>query len=130
VTGAEFLASLPDEQLCSPHGVVYFARAKRSGNIKIGWTSGNPRHRIKQWQTGTYEPVELLAVVEGGQDVERAYHTVFRGLHLHGEWFRGGCLLLATIGELDEAYRIYWDSWQRAPADQSEDGPQFEPAAA
>lgn len=66
---------------------VYFITAERFGDlVKIGHTSDlNTRmaaiaHRFQC-------PIELLAMCEGGADVENAFHAVFAESLVENEWF-------------------------------------------
>lgn len=68
--------------------VVYFMRGQESGLIKIGTTRCRPELRMAGVQTGSNEQIELLWTVPGGRDLEAAYHRVFAGLRVRGEWFR------------------------------------------
>lgn len=77
---------------------VYFLAA--ADFIKIGTTTGNPRKRIKELQTGCPFDIELRAYVPGGVDVERGYHERFAALRVRGEWFRHEGDLAAHIAGL------------------------------
>lgn len=80
-------------------GYVYFIQSGgRMGPIKIGWTKNDPITRLRDLQTGNPEPLELLSWRAGGPDLEAALHLVMRPLHLRGEWFAPGPLLLAHAG--------------------------------
>jgi hypothetical protein len=67
---------------------VYFIQSGKVGPIKIGRTEGNVGSRLANLQTGSPEPLTLLAVVPGGPAVERSIHERFAKLRLRGEWFR------------------------------------------
>lgn len=64
---------------------VYFIGAA-SGPVKIG-IAGNPQNRLKGLQTGHHERLSILAVCDGDQELERAYHKRFAEHRLGGEWF-------------------------------------------
>ena len=73
---------------------VYFARVGEY--VKIGY-SRNPVTRVQRLRSDDTArpddldktaPVELLAVVPGGRDLERALQEVLVGLRECGEWFR------------------------------------------
>lgn len=64
---------------------VYFIRQSKSGPIKIGVTSGDPRARLKALQTGSPETLHLIGCMRGE---ERMVHDKFRAHMISGEWFR------------------------------------------
>jgi hypothetical protein len=76
---------------------VYFIQAGKAGPIKIGRTVGKVGARMATLQTGSPEPLMLLAAVPGGASVERGIHERFADLRLRGEWFRREPTLLAFI---------------------------------
>lgn len=43
---------------------VYFVQAGEAGPVKIGWAT-DPRARIADLQTGHYEPLRLIRIIEG-----------------------------------------------------------------
>mgnify|MGYP000564849394 FL=1 len=55
--------------------------------VKIGYTSGSPRERMRTLQTGSPSRLELVASFDGGESLEKAFHKAFSPLRLHGEWF-------------------------------------------
>jgi Meiotically up-regulated gene 113 len=65
--------------------VVYFVRAGDA--IKIGRTA-NLAARLRALATASAVPLELLAAVPGGRELEARLHRRWRHLHLRGEWFR------------------------------------------
>lgn len=73
---------------------VYFIR---NGNyIKIG-VSVDPWKRLSSLQTGNPEPLEMLAIMPGSDDLESGLHRAF-GQHMkRGEWFTENEQLLAFI---------------------------------
>lgn len=78
--------------------LVYFIGAE-SGPIKIG-IAVQPGERLKTLQTSHHERLNLLAVCEGGQTLEREYHKRFAAHRLHGEWFERHPDILAEIERL------------------------------
>ncbi len=87
-----------------PHAssFVYFVRAGSSGAIKIGRAS-DVGARLASLQTASAEPLELLAVVVGGCEVERALHRQFSSARIRGEWFRPAAELMEHIRWLTRA---------------------------
>lgn len=77
-------------------GRVYFVQAGDGGNIKIG-VSGNPETRVAGLQTGSDEPLRILATIPGGRAVEKELHRRFAALRVKGEWFRPEQELLDLI---------------------------------
>jgi hypothetical protein len=65
--------------------VVYFIQAGNA--IKIGRTTNLPGRR-KALATASAVPLELLAAVPGGRELETRQHRRWRHLHIRGEWFR------------------------------------------
>lgn len=71
--------------------MIYFAQDTTSKAIKIGY-SKDPKKRRSGLQTASPNPLELLGVVHGGLEHERAYHKKFKEERIHGEWFHGTIL--------------------------------------
>jgi hypothetical protein len=67
-------------------GFTYFVQSGEDGPIKIGHTTGNPRRRVGALQTGSGQPLRLIAILVGVEHEER-FHAAFSGSRLHGEWF-------------------------------------------
>lgn len=71
--------------------VVYFV--EREGLVKIGTTSNLPvrLHCLNRGDSAisgmTIGPVDLLATMPGGPEVESALHRLFARLRYDGEWF-------------------------------------------
>lgn len=82
-----------------PISGVYFIRRGESGPVKIGF-SANVRKRVRSLQTGSAEPLKLLAVAEGGEQTERFLHEQFARHRLEGEWFSPDASLLGLISDL------------------------------
>lgn len=69
--------------------VVYILGSPGSHVVKIGTTT-RPDQRIKDIQTMSPVPIEVLALMPGGRAEEAALHRHFSGLRTHGEWFDFG----------------------------------------
>lgn len=65
---------------------VYFVRAGE-GPVKIG-IAIDPEARLRELQTGHYESLSLLRVVDGDWAVEAWLHARFAAARIRGEWFR------------------------------------------
>lgn len=73
-----------------------------SGAIKIGF-SVDVASRLKAIRSHSPIPVSILAVRDGGEARETAYHRQFAEHRLHGEWFERTPDLEAEIARLNEA---------------------------
>lgn len=78
---------------------VYFIKQAGTGHIKIG-TSNEPARRLKELQTASSEPLELLGVIDGGQDTEKALHRKFSSFKKSGEWYKSSPGLLRHLKEI------------------------------
>jgi len=81
--------------------MVYFVGSElRVGKfMKVGTTINVPK-RLKQLQA--YSPVVLrvFATIEGGSELEGAYHLRWQRFRAHGEWFRLTAGMIAEITRL------------------------------
>jgi hypothetical protein len=69
-------------------GFVYFVAAGDPiQHVKIGYTSGHPRKRLKALQTANPLKLTILGFVLGNEAYERELHDVLREDRLSGEWF-------------------------------------------
>lgn len=68
--------------------MIYFIRSGKSDYVKIGYCSGEPKHRLSRLQIGNPEKLQLLAVAPGERWDEERWHCDFRHLRVRGEWFR------------------------------------------
>lgn len=76
---------------------VYFIRQGQYGNIKIGFTTGDPAIRCAALQTGNSERLHVIAAIRGAQSLEQRLHKQFARLRHQGEWFRPGEALMAFL---------------------------------
>lgn len=65
---------------------VYIIRAGQNGPVKIG-KADDPASRIRDLQTGHFEELVTLRVMDGGAKVEAAFHRQFEAKRIRGEWF-------------------------------------------
>lgn len=81
-----------------PSEAVYIVQAKKSGNIKIGWTR-NLWKRLHQIQASSGDEIHLRYhfVGEDMRPIEIRLHKEFAANRLHGEWFAPAPDLLALI---------------------------------
>ena len=54
---------------------------------KIGWTSKDPRSRVRALQTGNPYPLHLVGSVPGTTQLEASAHERFADYRMAGEWF-------------------------------------------
>jgi len=73
---------------------VYFVR--HAGHIKIG-KSVDPWKRLASLQTAHHDPLEMLAIMPGSDDLEAGLHRAFGKFMKRGEWFEENPQLLAFI---------------------------------
>jgi hypothetical protein len=76
--------------------VVYFIRGGDA--VKIGRTV-NVAARLRALATASAVPLELLADVPGGRELEAQLHRGWQHLHIRGEWFEADEELLRFIRE-------------------------------
>lgn len=74
--------------------MLYFIRSGQY--VKIG-ISEAPQRRIASIQTSNPDELEVLAVVEGGAQLEAEMHRRFAALHYRGEWFRDDTTIRQVI---------------------------------
>lgn len=81
--------------------MIYFIR---NGNyIKIG-VSVDPWKRLASLQTGNPEPLELLAIMPGSNDLEIGLHRAFGQFMKQGEWFQINDRLLTFIKIIKDTF--------------------------
>lgn len=81
-----------------PLGFVYFIQRGERGDIKIGY-SDKPGRRLSALQTGSPEPLHLLATLPGDMALERELHRRFAAHRLNGEWFRPAAEIFTFVAE-------------------------------
>ena len=78
--------------------MIYFIRAKDSGNIKIGY-SENPKKRKAGLQTAHYEELEFVGIMDGTLKDEAKLHEKFSRSNIRGEWFHPSPEILEFISQ-------------------------------
>jgi hypothetical protein len=68
------------------HG-IYFIESGKGGPIKVGWAKDSVSERLTILQTGNPEHLNLVGVVVGDVQAERALHRVLGWARIRGEWF-------------------------------------------
>lgn len=79
-------------------GTIYFIQSHEFPRVKIGFTAGNPRKRLKALQTGSPTVLGLMLALPGTQRDEQEVHKLFDYERLHGEWFELSPRLVAYMG--------------------------------
>jgi hypothetical protein len=75
---------------------VYFAQAKHSGEVKIGFST-NVDNRLYALANQRWTTMTLLGWVPGGPKVEREMHAKFDAFALGHEWFNPAPELLSFV---------------------------------
>lgn len=79
-------------------GCVYFAEQVGGKLVKIGWTSGCPKRRVRSLQTGSPIKIRLLGAIPADDPaLEKELHKRFEALRVKGEWFRRSKEILALL---------------------------------
>lgn len=85
-------------------GLIYFIGASEQAEaprwIKVGFTAGDPRARLRAMQTGCPLELVLIASIPGPMKAETEMHEVFADERVRGEWFRASEFVLNTIENL------------------------------
>ncbi|MFG2629960.1 GIY-YIG nuclease family protein [Streptomyces sp. NPDC048473] len=84
---------------------VYLIGSPESPLVKIGW-SDNPERRLRDLQTGSPVPLQLLALFEGGAVIEAALHRQLADKRRHGEWFDLGADPVAVVSPLAKVAQV------------------------
>jgi hypothetical protein len=69
-------------------GWIYIIGCAEPLSYKVGFTTKDPRKRVKQLQTGCPVPLKLLGWYPGSLRQERELHEQLAEFRLTGEWFR------------------------------------------
>jgi hypothetical protein len=88
-------------------GFVYFIAAGEPDIqfVKVGFTSGDPRKRLKALQTGCPHRLRILGFVMGNETYERELHQVLCDDNTAGEWFAWSPYVQKIIMDQLEAER-------------------------
>lgn len=84
----------------TPEAVLY-RRDLEAPMVKIGYTKSNPQKRLNVLQAGSPVLLEVHAYLEGGPDLENAFHNAFAELRSHREWFLAEGKLRHFLGYLE-----------------------------
>jgi hypothetical protein len=80
--------------------MIYFAKTKESGFVKIGYAKDDVLKRVKSFQTGCPEELSIILVESGERSDESELHRIFKKSHYRGEWFRFKPDVEEYIGEI------------------------------
>lgn len=69
-------------------GWIYLIACRDPLSVKIGFTTKDPRARLKQLQTGSPTTLVLMGWYPGTENDERDLHSKLSAFRLTGEWFR------------------------------------------
>jgi hypothetical protein len=67
--------------------MIYLIQQGEDGPVKIGYTGGDVRQRLANFQTGHSETLHLRAAVEGTLEDEKDLQRCMGEFHIRGEWF-------------------------------------------
>lgn len=95
--------------------MVYFVKLISTGHIKIGYSANVPARM--QSLLRDHGPLDLLAVIPGTLDDERAHHGQFAALRVIGEWFTPGAPLLSYVDALGETGDVGPVAWTYSEPD-------------
>lgn len=68
-------------------GNIYLIACAEPMAVKIGFTRGDPRARLKQLQVGCPAQLVLIGWAPGDMQDEREYHAKLAPFRISGEWF-------------------------------------------
>lgn len=80
--------------------VVYFVQCGIDGPIKIGTTT-NLSARLSSLRTSQPHGLAVLAIADGGRELEKAYHKQFAAHRTVGEWFNPHSDILCEVNRLE-----------------------------
>lgn len=93
-TPPEYHEELPED--LKTYQYVYFIQRGNSGPVKVG-VAKDPKHRLKQLQTGNAEELKLLGTIPGGTELEQILHERFSRDRMKGEWFHPNADILNFV---------------------------------
>ena len=87
-------------------GFVYFIQEEETGRIKIGFSEKHPNGRLKDFQTGNSNKLNLLGYIEGTYEDESNLHQEFseERIREENEWFNPSPRLNDRIKKLLEVF--------------------------
>lgn len=85
--------------------MIYFIQKGRGGSIKIG-KSNDPSQRLIALQTGSEEPLRMLATIPGDEAEEKSLHLIFKPYRVSGEWFEPSHAILNYISAMSSTWKM------------------------
>ena len=85
-------------------GFIYFIHEEETDRIKIGFSERHPNGRLKDFQTGNSNKLNLIGFIEGSLKDEKKLHHEFSKERIRGgnEWFESSSKLTNRIKNLLE----------------------------
>ena len=83
-------------------GFVYFIKMEETGDIKIGFSEKHPNGRLKDFQTGNSNKLNLIGFIEGTYQDETDLHQEFSENKVRNEWFESSPRLEKRIKDMLE----------------------------
>ena len=83
-----------------PTGVVYVIAAD-SGEIKIGYSSGDGWKRLRALQTSCPMGLKILFTFSANRGDERRLHSYFKSSRIRGEWYRLSAEIRVFISDVE-----------------------------
>ena len=90
---------------------VYFIKSGATGSIKIG-VSKDPLRRLADLQNASGEELELIGVIKGNRNREKALHERFAHGNVRGEWFTPSDDLMREIQDLLKSEAVPHDMFE------------------
>ena len=83
-------------------GFVYFIEEEERSRIKIGYSEKHPIQRLKSFQTGNSNKLNLMGYIEGTEEDENNLHLEFSKERIRdeNEWFESSSNLIKKIIDL------------------------------
>ncbi len=79
--------------------MIYFLQQGKDGPVKVG-KSVDPHARIRSLQTGSSEPLRVLAFAPGDERRESEIHRRLKPHRIRGEWYQPSPDVFALIAEI------------------------------
>lgn len=69
--------------------MVYFIKLEETSFVRIGFTN-DLEGRVRNLKSSNPHKIRVIGTCEGERQMESYYHSAFKNLHVHGDWFREG----------------------------------------
>lgn len=84
--------------------MIYYINPIGTKHIKIGYTKKSPKSRMRELQTGSSFPLQLLGFEDGDTSKEKELHKRFADTHILLEWFDFSEDLINHINNISNYY--------------------------